>query len=59
MRTYIGTKVIQAEPQEKNGEPGYRVLYPDDYVSWSPKAVFEESYRLVSDGEKELIATGG
>lgn len=57
MRCYIGAKIIQAEPQEKDGLPGYRVLYPDDYVSWSPKAVFEEAYRPVSDGEKELLAT--
>lgn len=26
-------------------EQGYRVIYPDGYVSWSPKKVFEEAYR--------------
>ena len=26
-------------------EEGYRVRYPDGYVSWSPKAVFEQAYR--------------
>ena len=26
-------------------EPGYRVRYPDGYESWSPKDVFEETYR--------------
>lgn len=55
MKTYIGSKVINAEPQEKDGEPGYKVVYPDNYVSWSPKAVFEEAYRLVSDGERDLL----
>jgi len=55
MGTYVGTKIINAEPQEKDGNPGYKVIYPDGYVSWSPKAVFEEAYRLISDGEKELI----
>jgi hypothetical protein len=25
-------------------EPGYAVKYPDGYVSWSPKAVFEAAY---------------
>lgn len=25
-------------------EQGYRVVYPDGYVSWSPKEVFEEAY---------------
>lgn len=28
---------------------GYKVRYPDGYVSWSPKDVFEEAYRL-TDG---------
>lgn len=41
----------------KDGEyiQGYLVVYPDGYKSWSPKRVFEESYRMVSDKEKELI----
>jgi hypothetical protein len=24
---------------------GYKVVYPDGYVSWSPKDVFEEAYK--------------
>jgi hypothetical protein len=55
MKAYIGAKIICAEPQEKDGEPGYKVVYPDNYVSWSPKAVFEEAYRPVSRGEESLI----
>ena len=43
----IGTKIIHAEPMEKNGRPGYKVVYaPDNYESWSPKDVFEEAYRV-------------
>lgn len=30
---------------EKSTEPGYKVVYPDGYVSWSPKDVFEKAYR--------------
>ncbi len=61
MKQYIGTKIIQAEPMTKgaynafrgwkipeNENPadnGYLVKYPDGYVSWSPKDVFEEAYR--------------
>ena len=52
MKTYIGTKIIQAEPQAKNygpteghGAAGYKVVYPDGYTSWSPAAAFEEAYR--------------
>ena len=26
-------------------EMGYIVMYPDGYVSWSPKEVFENAYR--------------
>lgn len=50
MKTYIGTKIIHAEPMQKNGLDGYKVVYaPDGYESWSPKEVFEEAYRL-TDG---------
>ena len=41
MKQYIGTKVVQAEP----AADGYKVMYPDGYVSWCPKEVFEEAYR--------------
>ena len=52
MKEYIGTKMIQAEPEKGLYRPydqelteGYRVVYPDGYVSWSPKDVFEAAYR--------------
>ncbi len=32
---------------------GYKVIYPDGYISWSPKEVFEAAYRVIS---KEEIA---
>ena len=34
---------------------GYLVVYPDGYESWSPKDVFEEAYRLVSDDERRMV----
>ena len=37
-----------AVPEDRTGqtwEEGYKVVYPDGYVSWSPKEVFEEAYR--------------
>jgi len=37
------------------GKPGYHVLYPDNYHSWSPKGVFEEAYRRVSISELKLL----
>ena len=61
MKNYIGVKIIKAEPMtkgaferwkgslspllEEDSAPGYMVKYPDGYVSWSPKAVFEDAYR--------------
>lgn len=55
MKLYVGAKVIKAEPckakkdygTHKIGEDGYRVIYPDGYVSWSPKATFEKAYHEV------------
>jgi len=71
MVAYVGSKIVLASPMTCDaahtwmGRPippgadpnelGYAVLYPDGYRSWSPKAVFEEAYRGVSDGERELL----
>lgn len=66
MDVYIGTKIVRAEPQTKIdtilGSPltdylveGYKVIYEDGYVSWSPKDVFERCYRKVSSQEAEMI----
>ncbi len=56
MEKYLGVKLIQAEPQtvQDGVTPisvieGYKVIYPDGYISWSPKAVFEEAYRRVDN----------
>lgn len=56
MNIYIGTKIIEAEPQDAPkesggypvGSPGYKVKYAGGYVSWSPKGVFEDAYRPIS-----------
>jgi hypothetical protein len=70
MQSFIGCKIVQAEPMDNctfaqskgkpwdtdyKVEPGYKVIYPDGYESWSPKAVFEQAYRLISDAEAELV----
>jgi hypothetical protein len=41
---YVGTKIVLAYPQEKDGQPGYGITYQDGYTSWSPKEVFEKAY---------------
>lgn len=70
MKKYIGCKIITAEPMvestfylvekdsnviPKQDRDGYRVVYPDGYVSWSPKDVFETAYREVTPSEIQLI----
>ena len=53
MKTYIGVKRIQAEPMERNGKPGYKVVYePNGYESWSPKEAFERSYLQIERPDK-------
>jgi hypothetical protein len=62
MKSYIGTKLIKADPSTKGDYinftgnlaskedfslDGYMVVYSDGYVSWSPKDVFEEAYREI------------
>jgi hypothetical protein len=55
MKAYVGTKIIKAEPckawkdagDHKIGDDGYKVVYPDGYVSWSPKDVFEDAYKEI------------
>jgi hypothetical protein len=62
---YIGFKLIQAEtmnlgdynkfrgwqiPSDECPEKeGYKVIYPDGYVSWSPKEIFESAYMQIGD----------
>ena len=77
MKKYIGTKVVKAEPmtiteaQKVIGrelkpatleEDGYLVEYKDRYKSWSPRSMFEETYREVGSvnfgGAIDLLKAG-
>lgn len=42
---------------EKDGQAGYKVVYPDGYESWSPKKVFEKFYFPLDDGPTITDAT--
>lgn len=71
LRIYVGTKIIQARPMTEVTflaefksqavsdsdpiRPGYLVIYPDGYKSWSPMEVFETAYREITGSERELI----
>lgn len=48
---YVGVKMIEAWPEEKDGKAGYAVKYSDSYISWSPADVFERSYFRLDDPE--------
>lgn len=70
MKSFIGVKILQAKsmnlgdynrlkgwtiPDDENPlSEGYVVYYPDNYVSWSPKAAFENAYREITEGERKL-----
>lgn len=55
MHVYIGTKVVQAEPETKDERDGYAVVYEDGYRSWSPREAFDRAYRRVSVAEIDMI----
>jgi len=69
MKKYLGVKIVSAEPMTSrkafdhglvradsiDSFEGYKVVYEDGYTSWSPKEVFERSYRLITDAEKRLV----
>lgn len=63
MKKYIGTKEVSATPawlidvtvcpkddvvpRLMNRKDGYKVVYEDGYESWSPKDIFEKTYKPV------------
>ena len=49
MKEYIGVKLVEAESEQRDGQEGYKVVYKDGYVSWSPKEVFEEAYKPIDE----------
>ena len=68
LKCFIGCKIVKAiemrkaDFEEITGRKidsweshGYKVVYPDGYVSWSPKSVFESSYRLVNEDEQNAV----
>ena len=72
MIEYIGTEIVKAEPMtlgdyndhrgwtipedEDPEREGYLVKYPDDYVSWSPKEIFEEAYVKTENNKLAITA---
>lgn len=51
-KIYIGVKRLIATSKERDGLPGYQVVYEDGYESWSPKDVFERAYFPIARPDK-------
>lgn len=60
-KDYYGTKRVTAWRENRDGQEGYAVKYPDGYTSWSPRDVFEAAYKPVDamDFSGALIALKG
>lgn len=62
MKRYQCHKIVGAEPMSKEkfynmegtDTEGYKVVYTDGYVSWSPKKVFEDGYTLIDKVSNEM-----
>ncbi len=52
-------KVFKGRDEKHETRAGYKVTYPDGYVSWSPKDVFENAYREVTQDEKDFMFPKG
>lgn len=49
---FFAKKIDEKEAEQMKPELGYKVQYPDEYVSWSPKDVFEKAYMKVTPNSK-------
>jgi len=67
---YVGSKIIKGvemdecsflrifkheDVSNRETRQGYKVTYPDGYVSWSPKHTFETAYRRITVDEFDLL----
>lgn len=55
MKTYISSKLYKAEPETRDGQPGYKVVYPDGYMSWCPAEAFENASRELTEPELSVF----
>jgi len=47
VKAYIGVVVVKAEPADRGGKPGYKVVLSNGSGFWTPKEKFEEAYRAL------------
>lgn len=55
---FVKTVRALAQPADSfHPKAGYKVMYEDGYLSWSPADVFERAYRHLTPAEVALIET--
>jgi len=66
-KLYVSSKIVKAVPEAKPIKPdiddgreceyaqGYKVVYPDGYVSWCPKDTFELYNREMPQAEERMV----
>ena len=65
MKKYVAVKIVEAEQckawkqsgEYNIGDDGYKVKYPDGYLSWCPKDVFEKANTDIDNYSKEQIVS--
>lgn len=55
MSHYIGVRMCEAEPEIKNGIPGYSIKFSNGHKGWYPKEVFESVYHQLEDPTGTII----
>ena len=56
MKTYIGNRIMcLAQPEDRESQAGYNVLYVDGSEAWLTKEIFEFEYRQLEEMEIQMI----
>ena len=56
MKTYIGNRIMcLAQPEDKENQAGYNVLYSDGSETWLTKEVFDFEFRELEETEIQMI----
>lgn len=56
MKAYIGNKMVcLAQPEEREDQDGYEVLYPDGSETWLVKEIFDFEFRRLDDEEIQMV----
>ena len=58
METYLAIINVKAEFEEKDGQPGYHVIYPDNHEGWIPLDLFEKQTQQNTLEDKFSFAEG-